>query len=662
MIRQADVVVPVYADASVTKTCLESVLSLSGEALARVLVVDDCSPDPAVAAALEEVRSADPRVVVLRNERNLGFVASANRGLALRQRDVVLLNSDTRVTEGWLDELLEAAYAHDRVAAAVPLSNNGTLCSVPRFCEGADPAALEAAPLRLSELEPRFTELPTGVGFCLLMRHQVLNMIGGLDPAYGRGYNEENDWSVRAQQLGYVVLRANRALVFHLGEVSFGEERTELDRRNARLLNHRYPQYLPQTRSFDEGPEARVAASYVRRRLGDVSACVEASHLGGLKLNGTGVYATELLRALSNLPGLEVCARVVTDEQRAWFGGLGIATHPASQPLSGFQVYHRPSQVFRAEDLATYLGAQCHSVISYQDLIAFRAPSVLSSFEEHARYRAFSFAALRGAQAVIAISEHNRQEIVREFHLPPDRVHTVHHGIDAAAFARRDPEQSRRVLDSRGLRGPYFLCAGSDYAHKNLKLLVAAYALYRARAGKAAARLVLIGPASHSQASLFDRTRAWPEGVTHLGELPEPEVRPLFQEALAFVYPTAYEGFGLPALEALACGVPLVASSLTSVPEVAGDAALYIRDFSPEEVAGLLSRVADDEALRSRLVAAGLARAKTFTWAETARKTLDVYLAAIDRPAAESMFSRRLLGELVGLYLRSEERWKALVE
>jgi glycosyltransferase involved in cell wall biosynthesis/GT2 family glycosyltransferase len=660
--RQADVVVPVYADAGATQACLSSVLEHSGAELGQVIVVDDCSTDPAVRAELDQARASDSRIVVVRNERNLGFVASANRGLALRRRDVVLLNSDTRVTAGWLPELLEAAYAHDRVAAAVPLSNNGTLCSVPEFCVGADAKVLEGAALRLTEAEPRFTELPTGVGFCLLLRHQVLNMIGGLDPVYGRGYNEENDWCVRAQQLGFVVLRANRALVYHLGQVSFGDERSELDLRNARLLNHRYPQYLAQNRDFAEGPEARAAASYVRRRLAKPAACVDVSHLGGARLNGTGVYATELLRALAADGACQVSARVATEEQRSFVEGLGVATHPATAPLTGFQVYHRPSQIFSPEDLGYFLGAPCHTVVSYQDLIAFRAPSVLASFEECARYRAFSYASLQAAQAVVAISEHNRQELLREFHLPPKRVHTVHHGIDADAFQARDERHNREVLARHYVAGPYFLCAGSDYAHKNLKLLVTGYALYRAKAGKAAASLILIGPASHSQGSLFDRTLSWPEGVRYLGELPEHEVRPLFQEARAFVYPTAYEGFGLPALEALACGVPLVASSLTSVPEVAKDAALYLTEFSPDEVAAHLATINTDEGLREKLIAAGLARARQLTWKETARKTAAVYLEAIDRPSAQSMFSRRMLAHLLGLYSTSEARWKALVE
>jgi glycosyltransferase involved in cell wall biosynthesis len=580
----------------------------------------------------------------------------------LRERDVVLLNSDTRVTPGWLDELLAGAYQFDRVAAVVPLSNNATLCSVPRFNEANPSEVLEPGALNLASAEPRFTELPTGVGFCLLMRHQLLNMLGGLDPAYGRGYNEENDWCVRAQQLGFVVLRANRALVHHLGQVSFGHERTELDRQNARLLNHRYPQYLAQNREFDAGPEARVAATYVRQRLGELSVCVEGSLLGGTGLGGNGDSLVELVKALQAQKRVEVHARVATDEQRSFFQGLGVGVHPATEPLDSFQVYHRPAQIFRAEELETFLGAPCHTVISYPDLIAYRAPSVLSSFEEYTRYRAFSWATLQSAQAVLASSEHNRQEILREFHLPPERVHTVHHGIDFARFNRREVSLNRPVLEKHQLSGPYFLCAGSDYPHKNLRLLLAGYALYRARAGDKAARLVLIGPASHAQGSLFDRTLSWPVGVSYLGELPAAEVLQLIQEALAFVYPTAYEGFGLPALEAMAAGVPLIASSLTSVPEVAGEAALYLRDFSPEELATHLESVSSRAELRHQLKEAGLTRARSFSWEETARKTALVYATAIDQPAASTLTSRRMLSHLFGLYQTSEQRWKALVE
>jgi glycosyltransferase involved in cell wall biosynthesis len=132
-----------------------------------------------------------------------------------------------------------------------------------------------------------------------------------------------------------------------------------------------------------------------------------------------------------------------------------------------------------------------------------------------------------------------------------------------------------------------------------------------------------------------------------LGELPEDEVKPVFQEALAFVYPSAYEGFGLPPLEAMACGVPVICSTLTSLPEVVGDAALPIRDFAPEEIANLLAEVEQKETLRHRLAEAGRARAAQFTWKRTAERTAEVYLEAIDRPPAATLLHRQMVAHLL---------------
>jgi glycosyltransferase involved in cell wall biosynthesis/GT2 family glycosyltransferase len=653
MSAQADVIIPVYGNVGVTRQCVESVLEHTGPELGQLILINDCSPDRAMQPMLEELRDRDPRILLLSNEKNLGFVATCNRGLSLRRRDAVLLNSDTRVTPGWLAEMLRVLESNERAASVVPLSNNATICSVPEFCAETKAGEVPFEPLALGQSElPPSTVLPTGVGFCLLFKHQVLNMLGLLDPAYGRGYNEENDWCQRALRLGFVTLRANRALVYHLGSISFGDEKTELDRRNARLLHRRFPYYTKLTQLFSAGPEARAPAAYVRRKLGTVSVCLDLSHLPPDRLNGTGVYGFELLRALKAQGELDLWARVGSDEQALVAQALGARPHPAGQPLDRFSVYHRPAQIFADHDLKVFLNAPCHTVISYLDLIAYRAPQVFHEFDQFRRYRAFSYTALKSAQAVIGISDHNRREIIEEFGLPPERVHTTHLGVDAGLFKPRPRAATAATLKAHGVKGPYLLSAGSDYAHKNLMLLMAAYALFRAGFEQSGEQgpcpsLLLMGPATHSGGSLYARARVWPEGVRYLGAVPEHDVRGLMEGALAFIYPSAYEGFGFPPAEAMALGTPVIASSLTSVQEIVGDAALLIRDFTPEEIAGHMLAVARSEALRAQLVEKGRRQVARFTWAETARRTTEVYLAAIDRPAAESLQHRQMMAQLL---------------
>jgi GT2 family glycosyltransferase len=263
---RTDVVIPVYAHVAWTRACIESVLAHSGPELGRVILVNDCGPEPQMLPMLRELRTRDRRIVLLENERNRGFVSSSNRGLALREGDVVLLNSDTRVTPGWLEGLRQVAESDPKIAAITPLSNNGFACSVPVF-QGAVPTSLfEPFRLDLSGL-PLLTVMPTAVGFCLWMRGDALTRLGLLDPKYGRGYHEENDWCQRARGAGYRVVRANRVFVYHEGEASFAGQRRVLDVLNLRRLVRRYPRFLEETAAFERRWEARQAAEHVARQL-----------------------------------------------------------------------------------------------------------------------------------------------------------------------------------------------------------------------------------------------------------------------------------------------------------------------------------------------------------------------------------------------------------
>jgi O-antigen biosynthesis protein len=264
--RRTDVVIPVYAHVDWTRRCIASVLEQSGPELGRVVLVNDCGPDPAMLTMLRELRRSDARVVLLENERNRGFISSANRGLSLCAGDVVLLNSDTRVTPGWLAGLREVADSDPTLAGITPLSNNGFLCSVPELQRSTPVSVFEPLWLDLSGL-PLATVMPTGVGFCLWMRGEALARLGLLDPRYGRGYHEENDWCQRARAAGYRIARANRVFVYHEGEASFGGQRRVLDVLNLRRLIRRYPRYLEETAAFERSAEAHLAATYVARQL-----------------------------------------------------------------------------------------------------------------------------------------------------------------------------------------------------------------------------------------------------------------------------------------------------------------------------------------------------------------------------------------------------------
>lgn len=245
-----DIVVPVYNAADDLERCLDSVLAHT-DGDYRLIVIDDASPDPRVRACFARLDARRlPQVALRVNGSNLGFTQNANRGMrtARAGADVVLLNSDTVVTRGWLDALARCAASDPTIGTITPFSNNAEICSLPRFCEnnrwppGRDPETTVRA-LERSAV-PTYPDLPTGVGFCLYIRRALIDAIGVFDPVFGLGYGEENDFCMRAAAAGFRNVLCEDAFVLHLGGSSFGARRGDLAERNMKILLERHPSYL----------------------------------------------------------------------------------------------------------------------------------------------------------------------------------------------------------------------------------------------------------------------------------------------------------------------------------------------------------------------------------------------------------------------------------
>lgn len=243
--RITDIVIPVYAGLHETIACLESVLEHVDRSM-RVVVVDDATPEPALARHLDML-AASGRIELLRHAANQGFVASVNEAARLHpDHDLVLLNSDTVVPDGWLRRLRAAAYADQRVGTVTPWTNDGTITSYPGgtnpIVTASDAVALDRLARR--QLKGRRLPLPVGVGFCLYIRRDCWQATGPLDAAtFGRGYGEETDFCMRARALGYTHVLAADVFVLHLGGRSFGAQRQPLLARSQRLVNLRHPGY-----------------------------------------------------------------------------------------------------------------------------------------------------------------------------------------------------------------------------------------------------------------------------------------------------------------------------------------------------------------------------------------------------------------------------------
>jgi GT2 family glycosyltransferase len=303
------VVVPVYRGLAVTQACLRAALQAL-PVTARLIVVDDASPEPELQSWLD-IFCQDPRIDLIRHGRNLGFPAAANAGMAAAAGcDVLLLNSDSLLPAQALRTLLSAVYSSAEIGSATPLSNEATICSYPGR-EGGNAApdfeqtlALDAMAHRCNGTET--VEIPTGVGFCLLMRHDCIARTGRLAECFAQGYGEEVDWCQRARHRGYRHVAAAGAYVAHLHRVSFGPAGEALNARNARLLERFYPGYEKLIAAHIKADPLAAARRRLDRTRFAAGRCESAvllishSHGGGVARR----IATEMqeIRALGQRP------------------------------------------------------------------------------------------------------------------------------------------------------------------------------------------------------------------------------------------------------------------------------------------------------------------------------------------------------------------------
>jgi glycosyltransferase involved in cell wall biosynthesis len=355
-------------------------------------------------------------------------------------------------------------------------------------------------------------------------------------------------------------------------------------------------------------------------------------------VGGTETYAAGLLHGLSRIEHGERFVVFVNQESADWPLPDDARFRRVICPVRAVSRLAR----YRYEQLRLPAQARAHGVqllhsLGYVAPLRLRCPSVVTVHDvhhlAHGRLRQWPRRLLLGqivrrsvrrAAAVIADSRYSRDEVARAYGLPASAIDVVwlapNHGLSGAA-----PEDAAAGMP---VEGPYVVAFGGITPNKNVARLLEAFALARHRHG-VSQRLVVVGrlPAS------VRPERA--DGVVATGYLDEAALARVLRQADALVFPSLYEGFGLPVLEAMAAGVPVICSNVTAMPEIAGDAAVY---FDPRDVGAMASTIAlvcRDDALRRDLAARGLVRAAAFSWERAARETLAVYRRVLaSHPAA----------------------------
>ena len=279
-----DVIIPVYRGLSETRRCLDSVLAASCTVPRELIVIDDASPEPEIAAYLRELAMGG-RITLRVNPQNRGFVHSVNVGMATHEdRDVLLLNSDTEVADAWLDRIVACAARDVRTGTVTPFSNNATICSYPVFAQRNElPSGVTTKELDRIFAEANSAEaieIPTAVGFCMLISRRCLATVGLFDEAaFGLGYGEEVDFCMRASRAGFRHWLCADTFVYHAGEVSFGSSGLDRRREAQRLVDERYPEFQVAVRDF----LARDPPRLVRERVSARLSAVTQLHSGGVR-------------------------------------------------------------------------------------------------------------------------------------------------------------------------------------------------------------------------------------------------------------------------------------------------------------------------------------------------------------------------------------------
>lgn len=342
-------------------------------------------------------------------------------------------------------------------------------------------------------------------------------------------------------------------------------------------------------------------------------------------LGGSETYARQLLRSLARTRSLDYAVLVparardaaeglpaieVKDPPVGKRGPLRIAmtalqakrTKEVGDRFAGLDAVHYPLTVPSPRvDVPTVV--TLHDV-QHRDLPEFFGPA-RRSFRRLAYDRA-----ARGAEAVVVTSEFVRDRAVQALDLDPARIRVIPHGIDHSVFTPGSEE-----------REPLVLYPARPWPHKNHARLFQAFAALRET--RPQLRLVLTGGG-------LERLEPLPEGVENLGAVPAAQLASLYRRAACLVFPSLYEGFGIPTLEAMACGCPVASSTAGALPEVCGDAAVM---FDPTDVEAMAAAMLETDGRRDELRELGLARAAKYTWDETARRHEDVYREVAQSPA-----------------------------
>ncbi len=351
---------------------------------------------------------------------------------------------------------------------------------------------------------------------------------------------------------------------------------------------------------------------------------------------GIGTYTRNLLRHLARIDHDNEYVLLCHQSDLGIGAQLGQNFRTVLERSSNYSVreqFHVPwvlhrerPDVFHAPHYVMPPAVRCRSIVTIHDCIHLMFPQYLPNRAAYLYAKASMWSAARRSQKILTVSEASKRDIIRFLNVPADKVIVVYNAIDERFGVAPSEEAIARVRERYQLDHRFVLYVGNIKPHKNLVRLVEAFDRLRARGfddltlliiGDEISKLPALRRAVHSH-KLHKRVR-------FLGYLPDDTLAVLYRLAGVFVFPSLYEGFGLPPLEAMACGAPVVTSNVSSLPEVTGDAAVLVDPYDADSIADGVAKVLSDPALRDEMRAKGIARAQEFSWERSVSRTREIY-------------------------------------
>ena len=351
---------------------------------------------------------------------------------------------------------------------------------------------------------------------------------------------------------------------------------------------------------------------------------------------GIGTYTRNLLRHLARIDRDSEYVLLCHQPDLGIAAQLGTNFRTVLEPSPNYsireqihvpRVLHRERpDVFHAPHYVMPPAVRCRSLVTIHDCIHLMFPQYLANRAAYVYARALMWSAARRSHRILTVSEASKRDIIHFLNVSPEKIVVVYNAIDERFRVPPSEEAIARVRERYQLNHGFVLYVGNIKPHKNLVRLVEAFDGLRKR-GFDDLKLLIIGDEISKLPALRRAVHSHKlhKHVRFLGYLPDDTLAILYRLAAVFVFPSLYEGFGLPPIEAMACGTPVVTSNVSSLPEVTGDAAVLVDPYDIESIVDGIARVLSDPALREKLRAKGIARAREFSWERSVGRTREIY-------------------------------------